>query len=471
MQIKTLTQGAMFVACLLFAQAPAQSALAQQPSQVSDPGAAARAAGSEGNRSSMRAIESTRNTREPARAQGDIDNAARAAVAKAGLSCDVTASANPGRTSARKPIYEVACATGPGYIVIDSDPAESFNCIVLKTQADRLRAEDPDADLGTQCALPANADAKTVYQGYAQAAGLSCTVAGGAWVGRLTDGAERYEIDCDGADGYWLEVPPSGTPIKTLSCLEVLNAGGTCAMTTAEEQAAVVQAKLAGTSAPACQVQQVRYLGANDNGSFYETKCAEGPGFIQRFAADGVYNQSYACAEASHIAGGCQLTDVSGVLGDIEARRDQQMAALGFACAKTDSRKIGQENGGAGREVVEFACSDRELGIVGFLPSQGVEQASAIDCLTLTARGLQCRFVDEAKIKSVIARMLQAADVACDISAFKVQGRMVATDGDVVEVKCASGESYYGDFPDDRVKAEKVMTCDEARRNGATCSL
>ncbi len=225
----------------------------------------------------------------------------------AGLACQVTEAVNPGVTAEQVKIYEAACATGPGYILIASTPPQSFDCLELAGTAHTARLRDPAADVGQQCVLPANQNGLAVIGGWAREAGVACTIDEAVAIGKSSANNIVYEVGCAGADGYWLE--KAGTGWKLQDCLQVVSVGGTCRFTTAQEQADGFEPKLAGTEASACDVSQVRLMGQNPNGRFYEAKCAaEGEGYIARVSPEGVTQQIYPCATAQRIGGGCTLT-------------------------------------------------------------------------------------------------------------------------------------------------------------------
>lgn len=261
-----------------------------------------------------RSVRGQRNARQqrPAAAPAaatpeEIKAAAQAQATAAGLTCQVTEAANPGVTAEQVKIYEAACATGPGYILIASTPPQSFDCLELAGTAYTARLRDPVADVGQQCVLPANQNGLAVIGGWAREAGVTCTVDEAVAIGKSDENNIVYEIGCAGADGYWLEKVSSGWKLQ--DCLQISSVGGTCRFTTAREQADGFKPKLAGTEASACDVAQVRLMGANANGRFYEAKCAaEGEGFIARVNNEGVTQQIYPCATAQRIGGGCTLT-------------------------------------------------------------------------------------------------------------------------------------------------------------------
>ena len=255
----------------------------------------------------------TRSAREgrqqrpaPAPTPEQIRAAARAQLTAAGVSCQLTDATRPGVID-ETPVYEATCNNAEGYILIASTPPQAFGCIELAGTAANARARDPNADVGQQCAMPANNNALAVIGAWAREAGATCNIDQAQALGKSDDNNMIYEIGCAGADGYWLEKTTAGWDLK--DCLQIASMNGACRFTTAAEQAQGFQPKLAGTDASDCAVTQVRMMGQNANGRFYEAKCAaEGQGFIARLNTDGVTQQVYACATAQRIGGGCTLT-------------------------------------------------------------------------------------------------------------------------------------------------------------------
>ena len=234
--------------------------------------------------------------------------AAQAIATTASISCQVTEANLLGQTADGAKSYEAACATGPGYILIGSTPPQAVDCVLLAGQAANDRARDPAADVGTQCTLPKNTDVLSVMASYAAEAGVACTIDQGGSIGRASSGNLIYEVGCNGVDGYWLEKAPTGW-IKT-ECSVIATQDATCRYSTAEEAAATLKARFAGSEAAACDVTQSRYMGSNANGSFYEGKCGAGNGVIVRFDTAFAVQQVYACEVAHRIGGGCTLTQV-----------------------------------------------------------------------------------------------------------------------------------------------------------------
>ena len=237
----------------------------------------------------------------------EIKATVQAMIIVAGATCQVTEAVSPGSNAEQQRMYEAACAEGPGQILIAATPPQAFSCLELAGTAYTTRLRDPAADVGQQCALPANQNGLAVIGGWAREAGVTCSIDEAVAVGKANDGNTVYEVGCSGADGYWLV--RVGAVSNLQDCLEVSSNGGACRFTTAQEQADGFEPKLAGTDAAGCDVTQVRLMGQNANGRFYEAKCAaEGEGYIARVNNEGVTQQIYPCATAQRIGGGCTLT-------------------------------------------------------------------------------------------------------------------------------------------------------------------
>lgn len=238
-----------------------------------------------------------------------IRTEAQAQLAANNLTCELTEASNPG-VIGESQVYEVACNNTEGYILIASTPPQAYSCIELAGTAAIARSRDPNADVGQQCAIPANQNGVAVIGSWARAAGATCTIDEALAIGKSDDNNMVYEVGCANADGYWLEKTATGWDLK--DCLQVNAMGGTCRFTTPQEQNDGFKTKLAGTDAAACDVTQVRLMGSNANGRFFEVKCAaEGEGYVARINAAGEAQQIYTCVAAVRIGGGCTLTQVA----------------------------------------------------------------------------------------------------------------------------------------------------------------
>jgi hypothetical protein len=261
-----------------------------------------------GGRAEQPAQRQQRGRPAPAPTPEQVKTAATALAAATSSGCTVAEASLRGENAEKQSVYEVTCATGPGFILIGTTPPQAVDCVILSGQADITRAKDPAADVGLQCAMEPNKNVLAVMTAYATQAGVHCTVDQGSSVGKSSSDNIIYEIGCAGSDGYWLEKTATGW--TTTECLKLVSRTAVCKYTTPAEQAATVKKWFEGGPAAACDVTEARYMGSNPNGSFYEAKCAAGDGLIARFDTAMAVQQVYPCAEAQRIGGGCTLTVV-----------------------------------------------------------------------------------------------------------------------------------------------------------------
>ena len=252
---------------------------------------------------------------------GDL---ARKIVAGTGKSCEVGTANHLGFTQDGRMTFEASCANDFGYLLFMKTPSGrttdyasvlveetlAISCIEAKVLYDRHMAANPTADPASQpkCNLPENDNFTQVFANMAVKAGITCTVDEATLRGTLSGSGEPiYEIGCSNSDGYRLTGQGGGN-YQAQSCLE-MGAQGNCAFTTKEEQIATVSAWFTTSADPiACSVSDVRYMGGNANGSFYEAACNGTDGLIARLDAAKTVQQVYPCAEAANIGGGCKLT-------------------------------------------------------------------------------------------------------------------------------------------------------------------
>lgn len=225
-----------------------------------------------------------------------------------GADCQVSDGYHPGDTRRREPIFEVACAAGPGFLITASDEPEVFNCLLLDAQEQARHAREPDTPLTNMCLLEGARDAVAVLKPMAAAAGVTCDIDQALWIGRIDGIGDRYEVGCDGRSGAWLETAVNGAVVNTVyDCLEVVKLAETCRFTTAEERTASVAAMVPASGAPPCAPSAGRLVGAAAGGdSYYEIACSGAPGFIFRMR-NNTFNQAFPCMQAAGIMGGCKL--------------------------------------------------------------------------------------------------------------------------------------------------------------------
>lgn len=411
--------------------------------------------------------------------QTEVNDAVRRVIRENSLSCTFAEARFIGRNNEGRTLYEVGCEGAPGFLLLDTSPAQTVDCVANNASVAARRAEG-DENPGAECTFARNTDLTSTVQPLVQAAGLTCQVDGARWLGATTSGAQRYEVGCAGTVGYWID-SNNGQPGTVLSCLEVAAAGQTCQFTTAQERAATVAA-LAQPAGRACELTDGRFVGRNASTGvvYYEVGCANGVGFMVRTSAEGAYEAVIDCAAATGIAGGCRLSDGGQVAAATAEQYQAQLASAGIACAYVSHGTPRQETSGDRRTVLEFQCSDRPWGLVAFLPN-GAGSAEQIDCLTAQARTGGCTLTAKATLVSLLDDVAKTRPslAACDVSDFRFVGRLSAAQaggenmaGDVVELRCSSGEGYIAVMREDRTGISQSQTCAvSAERGGTRCEL
>ena len=395
-------------------------------------------------------------------AQAPVDPAvvmaeAQTAATAAGLACQVVEANRLGATPAGT-AFEVACGVGPGFIVVAGATPQAYNCLGLAASA--------SDQTNTRCNLPRNADVLAAVRPYVEAANLSCSIDEAAWIGQVPSGEDRYEIGCANSEGYWIDVAKaSTTPNEVLPCLEITSVSRSCRFTTRDEQVAWIAARY-GPSLPAgCIPADVRVAGQNQQAKFYEVKCGNDSGyFVRTLVADGRFDRAIPCADALSIGGGCTLVDTSAAVAAATSARNAALAAIYPDCQTVEAQLIGREQGATQREVVEFRCTGKPIGVVGFLGAADPADNEALDCITVTLRNLECRMTAAAQIKSALQAQMDSGNMPCAIQSFVVHARTDDLRGDFTEIKCEDDRRLFGQFPHDRSRAAvDVMICARAR--------
>jgi hypothetical protein len=221
---------------------------------------------------------------------------ASALLARASVTCSVTDARLRGRDSAGNPQYEVACAEGPGFLLVSHPAVAAISCLVLEG---RRSTRAPG------CRLPANRNTREHYRRMAAGAGVACEVDRGRHVGHTVTGGDIYEIGCEGLAGGWLVRSATGDSFR--SCLVVEAEGGDCALTGPDERLATAAQLLRGSSVETCAPVQARYMGASAGIQHYEIRCRAGDHVVARLPREGGPPDIVPCEAATLIGGGCRF--------------------------------------------------------------------------------------------------------------------------------------------------------------------
>ena len=424
----------------------------------------------------MEASAQSRTRSQTIPTQTEIDEDVRMMIARDNIACDYDTARFIGRNGEGRTLYEVGCRGNPGFLLLDTEPAQQVNCIANNASVAARRAQDPEAEVGAECTFESNTNVVAQVTPYVQTAGLSCTVDQARWVGSVTgSNATRYEVGCGTSDGFWFDVTPAGEVSNIMSCLQVVAASGTCQFSPAAEQAAWVAA-LAAPSGRTCAATTARFVGANGTTGqrYYEVGCADGVGFMVRTSGTNAFESVIECAAAGGIAGGCTLSEGAAIAAVSAEELQARLASAGISCAYVSNASPRRELEGDRRTVIEFDCSDRPWGLVAFLP-EGSGSPEEIDCLVAQARIGGCSITTKAMLLDSLNILAgrRASLSSCTISDFRFAGSLSGGEaGDVIELVCDGGAGFIAVLSRDRSTFTQSQTCaTSAERGGARCEL
>ncbi len=140
---------------------------------------------------------------------GQVLSAAKTAAAASSLPCQVTEAALLGVTTERNDLFEIACQSGPRYLVISPGKSDPVDCLLLADEAERAKAAGQQVQPNATCALKGDKNTVAIFAGHARAAGVPCTVDAGTLLN-----PDAYEISCANADGYIIERADGGAWTK-----------------------------------------------------------------------------------------------------------------------------------------------------------------------------------------------------------------------------------------------------------------
>ncbi|MBU1375076.1 MAG: hypothetical protein KKE02_16390 [Alphaproteobacteria bacterium] len=364
---------------------------------------------------------------------------APAVVQTAGLSCQVSDARLVGEDKKSKTsYYEVACGTGQmGYVL--QKPAEgpitSYSCIEANTPP--APGQPPSAP----CMLPGNSDPKAVLQPLIKAAGADCVPEQVRGIGQ-TKTNTYMEVACQGGTGYILlaSVPFDGAkPLQAQNCLMYDDAETNikCTMTDKATRLAAVD-KYVTQANNGCVVKDRRFVGVSkDSSTFYEASCQDGKGYIYKVAAAGTLTETYECAKATQILGGCELTDARQAQSEQAGLYTKLVTGAGGKC---DVEKYALFPSKAGEEVVELVCKDTTGAI---LISKAGSKGQVLDCARAPVAGYKCSLSKPEAANSMLTADLKKFNFnSCDVSNSRVVGK-TEKGTTYVEVACADKLKGY----------------------------
>ena len=402
---------------------------------------------------------------------------APAAVQAANLACTVQDAylintIEDKKAKTKTSFYEVACGEGLGYLVQNGSDgkAAAFDCLSINGQAADDEAAGKKGSI--TCILPGNADAKMGLVPLIKAAGATCTPSNARAMGATPAGDAYFEVSCAEGSGVVLQTS-RGKPPTTSPCAAFIGGATECKLTTPEQVNASI-ASMAAKSGKACTMSQFRYVGSTSSGStYYEVACGSSPGFMMEANASGAFASAIDCAKAQSVAGGCTLTDTSQAEQAETATYTRLAKANAYPCEVAKYRFLGVDKA-SNSEVVELACSNRPDGAVALFPvDKGAGKAVILDCLQAGGLGASCALSQPSALygKYTQAIASKKANATCKVSGARWLAQTSAAKTDLIETACSDGLPGFVVEVDRSGQVASLMTCGEAQRAGAACSL
>ncbi len=363
---------------------------------------------------------------------------APAIVTAAGLPCQVSDARKIGEDKKSKTsYYEVACGTGQmGYVL--QAPAEGAATVFTCVEANTPPA--PGQQPSAPCMLPGNADPKAALAPIFQANNVQCLPEQARGIGQ-TKTNTYLEVACQGGDGYIIMASApfdAAKPAQAQSCLLYDDAETNikCALTEKAARLAVVD-RYAAAANNGCAVKDRRFVGAaKDNAQYFEASCQDGKGYIYKVSG-GQLAETFDCAKASHLLGGCTLTDARQAQTEQAALYTKLAQAAGSKC---EVERYALFPPKPGEENVELVCKDGSGAIGLFKASGGGSQV--IDCGRAPVAGYKCSLSKDQGYANLTADLKKFNFNSCDVSESRVVGR--SEKGTMfVEVACADGLKGY----------------------------
>jgi hypothetical protein len=385
---------------------------------------------------------------------------APALVAAAGVSCQVTDARLIGKAPEDKKkgtpatsLYEVACGSGMGFLLQSTGAAAptAFSCLEANYPAE-VGSKPPNP-----CMLPANLDPKAVLAADLAKNQVQCTPESARGIGQSKT-ATYLEIACQGGVGYIVIASApydSSKKLEAQNCLNFDAAGGNikCALGDSAARLAVVD-RYNTEAKTNCSIKDRRFVGASTDGAnFFEVSCQDGKGYIYKIATSGSVAQTYDCAKAQGILGGCQLTDARQAATE-QADLYTRLAKNAGSDCKVEKYAVFPAN--QGEDVVELVCAGG-AGAVGIFKAGG--KGEVLDCGHALVAGYRCG-ISKPTYAPVTADLKKfQPNTSCVVSETRLAAK--TTKGTLLlEVACADKlKGYMIEYSTGPVKAVAATGC------------
>ena len=365
---------------------------------------------------------------------------APAVALAAGLPCQVADARLIGEDKKAKISYfEVACGAGAmGYVL--QSPAVGvptvFSCIEANT------APVPGQPPSAPCTLAGNDNPKALLQPMLKAAGVDCLPEQARGIGQ-TKSNTYVEVACPGGVGYIMVASApfdTAKPAQAQNCLMYDSAETNIKCSISDQATRMLVVDRYVTAANnGCTVKDRRFVGmSKDASTYYEASCQDGKGYIYKVAATGALAETFECAKATQILGGCELTDSRAALTEQAAFYTRLAKAAGSNC---DVERYALFPPKSGEEDVEMVCKGG-VGAIGIFKVGG-KGSQVLDCARAPIAGFKCSLSKDIGYGPLTADLKKfKADSTCVVSNTRLIGK-TEKGTTYVEVACADKLKGY----------------------------
>lgn len=360
---------------------------------------------------------------------------APAALAKAGIPCQVSGAAWVGGTKADKKnnvpernLYEVACGGQMGFMLqadVGGGAVQPFSCL--------------ESLSGVPCKLPENQNSLTLLQTALGKNGATCDVDKVRLIGQVPSAQAIYlEALCKQGVGYVVKTTMPldlGKPIKAEDCLiyDIATTNVKCTLIDQPTRLMIVDKYTAAAKLPTpCTVKERRFIGPLRDGTVaYEAACEGGKGWIIKVDNAGAAT-GMECTKAPTL---CELSDARQAMNEQAGLYTNLAKQAGSSCV-VDTYAVFPPQ--AGQEVLELTCKDGSE-VVGVFPAKG--PGKVYDCGHALVAGFRCA-PGKVNYAPITADLRKLGKTDCTVS--EVANRAKSAKGNPqIEVACADGLPGY----------------------------
>lgn len=398
-------------------------------------------------------------------------------VATAKINCEPVNAARLGATEYEKDdktkvkgsLYEIACKTGPGFIVTAITPTEVYQPFTC-TLAAKIQATKATSIV---CTLPENQPHYKWLTPVVQPFLPGCEVSDARVIGSTTQAPliDRYEVGCGTKAGGLIDYAQLGQTASTeyRSCLTTDGTSSACTFTT-KEQLVETMKPLAAQADAKCQVNNVRFVGTSNEGAsfFYEFGCTNQPGFMVRTTTTDQFERVVACSAAAGL-GGCTFTTAEAASAGASGDYASLLKGAGYTCTVKEFNVVGTQES-TKRDYVEFKCPEQPWGLIGFVPQAGsTAGVSVMDCFQVKARNRTCTLTTDDMLKAQVDKLIKVREPNknCDVKEVRWIGESEGVEnGMIAEIACVNKRGYIAVISGDRKSIVDSTPCRIAKSRG-----